>query len=199
MEKNLYEILEIDKNASDEIIEKAYKTLVKKYHPDLQNTSLKLEYENKIKEINNAYDTLSIPEKRKEYDQYLLSITIQDKNLIKQLQNENTLLKNKLNDLSNTNNNHSQSDFSNKINNNNLNYYQQQAIFEEELNNAKQKAYNDAYIQDFEARGYKIKYKKTFKQTIKDFIAILLTLLILFILWKIPFIHALIISMLSFN
>ena len=43
MEKNYYEILEVDKNASDEIIEKAYKTLVKMYHPDLQNGMLKKE------------------------------------------------------------------------------------------------------------------------------------------------------------
>ena len=33
---NYYKILEVDKNASPEVIEKAYKTLVKKYHPDLQ-------------------------------------------------------------------------------------------------------------------------------------------------------------------
>ena len=36
MEKNYYEILEINKNASKEIMDKAYKTLIKKYHPDLQ-------------------------------------------------------------------------------------------------------------------------------------------------------------------
>ena len=34
--KNYYEILEVDRKASSEVIEKAYKTLVKKYHPDLQ-------------------------------------------------------------------------------------------------------------------------------------------------------------------
>ena len=37
--KNYYEILEVDKNASEEVIEKAYKTLAKKYHPDLQYTA----------------------------------------------------------------------------------------------------------------------------------------------------------------
>ena len=34
--KNYYEILEVSQNASPEVIEKAYKALVKKYHPDLQ-------------------------------------------------------------------------------------------------------------------------------------------------------------------
>jgi len=49
LEKNYYDILEVNKNASPEIIEKAYKTLVKKYHPDLQDNNLKAEYEEKIK------------------------------------------------------------------------------------------------------------------------------------------------------
>ena len=42
--KKYYEILEVDKNASQEVIEKAYKTLAKKYHPDLQQGSKKQEY-----------------------------------------------------------------------------------------------------------------------------------------------------------
>ena len=52
--KNYYEILEVDSKASPEVIEKAYKTLVKKYHPDLQNAINKNEYEEKMKEINEA-------------------------------------------------------------------------------------------------------------------------------------------------
>ena len=199
MEKNLYEILEIDKNASNEVIEKAYKTLVKKYHPDLQDDILKSEYENKLKQINDAYDTLSDPEKRELYNEYLTNLNKQNENLINNLKNENQILKNKLNELSNI--------YNNSYKNNNLNnstyyqnnMYQQQSNYEEELNNAKQQAYHDAYIQDLKARGYKIKYKKTFKQSIKDFIALLLTILILFILWKIPFIHNYITSILIFN
>ena len=50
--KNYYETLEVDKKASPEVIEKAYKTLVKKYHPDLQNEENHVEYEEKMKEIN---------------------------------------------------------------------------------------------------------------------------------------------------
>ena len=68
MEENYYDILEVSKNASPEIIEKAYKTLVKKYHPDLQKNEEKNKYEEKIKKINEAYDILSNPEKRKNYD-----------------------------------------------------------------------------------------------------------------------------------
>ena len=52
MEENYYEILEVNKNASPEIIEKAYKTLAKKYHPDLKKNEEKNKYEEKIKKIN---------------------------------------------------------------------------------------------------------------------------------------------------
>ena len=45
--KTLYEILEVSENASSEIIEKAYKVLAKKYHPDLQPPEEKSNAENK--------------------------------------------------------------------------------------------------------------------------------------------------------
>ena len=69
--KNYYEMLEIDKHASKEIIEKAYKTLAKKYHPDLQHQDRKNEYEKKLKLINEAYETLSDKNKKDLYDKQL--------------------------------------------------------------------------------------------------------------------------------
>ena len=69
MEKNtLYEILEVSEKASQEIIEKAYKTLAKKYHPDLQGEADKQNAEAMMKKINEAYEVLSNEEKRKAYD-----------------------------------------------------------------------------------------------------------------------------------
>ena len=69
--KNYYEILEVNKKASQEIIEKAYKVLVKKYHPDLY-TGKKKEYaEEKIKEINEAYEILSDAFLKEQYDRQL--------------------------------------------------------------------------------------------------------------------------------
>lgn len=64
--ENLYELLEVSKNASDEVIQKAYKVLVKRYHPDVaydKSTSEKM-----IKKINYAYSILSDKQKRHEYD-----------------------------------------------------------------------------------------------------------------------------------
>lgn len=68
MEKNYYEILEVDVKASKEIIDKAFKVLAKKYHPDTQSEDKKEWAEEKFKEINEAYEILSNDESRKNYD-----------------------------------------------------------------------------------------------------------------------------------
>ena len=66
--KNYYEILEVNKKASKEVIEKAYKVLVKKYHPDLFTGEKKIYAERKIKEINEAYNVLTNEFMREQYD-----------------------------------------------------------------------------------------------------------------------------------
>jgi curved DNA-binding protein len=63
-----YKILEIDKNASQEDIKKAYRKLARKHHPDL-NPGDKQAHK-KFQQINEANEVLSDPEKRKKYDQY---------------------------------------------------------------------------------------------------------------------------------
>ncbi len=64
--KDYYAILGVDKNASDKEIKKAYRKLAAKYHPD-KNPGDK-EAEEKFKDINEAFQVLSDPEKRKKYD-----------------------------------------------------------------------------------------------------------------------------------
>ena len=67
--KNYYEILQVNENASTEIIEKAYKVLVKKYHPDLQkDIKVKEATSKKLKEINEAYEVLSNEFLKEQYD-----------------------------------------------------------------------------------------------------------------------------------
>jgi len=66
--RDYYEILGIDKSAGDAEIKKAYRGLAKKYHPDM-NPGDK-EAEAKFKEVNEAYDVLSDPDKKAKYDQY---------------------------------------------------------------------------------------------------------------------------------
>jgi len=67
--KDYYEILGVDKKATDDDLKKAYRRLAKKYHPDA-NPDNKKEAEAKFKEVNEAYETLSNPQKRQMYDQF---------------------------------------------------------------------------------------------------------------------------------
>ena len=66
--KNYYEMLEVNPKASKEIIEKAYRVLVKKYHPDLYQGDEKLIAQKKVQELNEAYHVLSDNFLREQYD-----------------------------------------------------------------------------------------------------------------------------------
>lgn len=65
--KDFYHLLGVSENAPPEEIKKAYRQLAKKYHPDRTKGDKKAEEQ--FKEINEAYDILGDPEKRKKYDQ----------------------------------------------------------------------------------------------------------------------------------
>lgn len=114
--KDYYEILEVSSSASSEVIEKAYKALVKKYHPDLQPNDKKQEAEDKIKIINEAYDVLSNEEKKKEYD-----IKLKNQKLREEEQKYNNMRNNSRNGSSNYRNN-SQNNSNNYKNNAYNNY-----------------------------------------------------------------------------
>ena len=66
--KDYYQILGLSKSASEADIKKAYRKLARKHHPDVNPNNA--EAEKKFKEINEANEVLSDPEKRKKYDQY---------------------------------------------------------------------------------------------------------------------------------
>lgn len=199
MKENYYEILEVSTKASPEIIKKAYITLVKKYHPDLQDDSKKEEYENKLKKINEAYEVLSDETKRKKYDLELENL--------RHIQSEQSNLRNTSNyspDAKKSNNINSDANeqYSN-LNNTNSNYenaynedllkkqknLQQELEYQKQLEYARKKAYHDAYIQDLKNRGYKIRYKKTFSDYVRSGISIMLTVFVWFLIWQIPFVQ----------
>ena len=211
MNKNYYEILQINQNASPEIIDKAYKTLAKKYHPDLQEESNKKQAEEILKEINEAYEILSNPDKKALYDQNLKNEAISQEDY-NEIYEENQNLKNAINHMQNSRyanprtNTTNNSNINNTINQNNYNqnnnrnfeeiqraqeleYQKQQLAYQRQLEQARQKAYHDAYIQDLKNRGYRIKYKKSLKDYIRGIITIIIVIIILFGIFQIPFVQ----------
>lgn len=216
--KNYYDLLEVSHLASQEVIEKAYKTLVKKYHPDLQNDDIhKQEAEQKMKEINEAYDIISNPEKRSSYDQELKNLELEQQKLHEkeiQQQSQNIYYENEnlysedsnKNNYKKTNEHFYKNVRENKKANANYNdkpidkiLQNQQIQFEIEKQKAIEQAYYDAYIQDLKNRGYKIKYKKTFKEHVKNIFIILILILILFLVFQIPFVKNYFITIYSEN
>ena len=185
-ENTLYEILQVSENASDEIIEKAYKTLAKKYHPDLQIAAEKYNAEQMMKKINEAYDTLGNKEKRMAYDNEL--------RLKRERQKEK--------EINNYTNNATYN--TNKINqenvNDGLNYEKEQIKFKQKLEKeeAKQRKamqeklnqeYQNAYYNYLKDLGYKVKKRWT-KENLKDiFFIILIMIGIIAALWFFPPTH----------
>lgn len=188
--KNYYEILEVNKKASKEVIEKAYKVLVKKYHPDLYTGQKKNYAEEKIKEINEAYSVLTDEFMKEQYDSELEKQ--EQAELYKkynQKQSENTLNDNVQSNINNVN-----STSSNKKEN--KNYKSQQNKKEVDDFNERMKKHkvgSFSGIVELCKELYKNKPKRDEMKEItkKDIVALILTIiiviLILVALWYIPF------------
>ena len=175
--KSYYDWLEVSPKASQEVIEKAYKVLVKKYHPDLQDGTNQ-EAENNIRKINEAYSVLSDKNKREEYDTLLVKehqkyTTTQNNNTNYDMQKQNS-------------NNQDYPPTDKELNQEQVDY---ELEYQRQVENARRKAYQDAYIQDMKNRGYKIRYKKSFKDYLRIIITILAIFIIIWILWQIPFVR----------
>jgi curved DNA-binding protein len=63
--KDYYQILGVSKNSTPDELKKAYRKLARKYHPD---TNKDKDAESKFKDISEAYDVLSDPDKKSKYD-----------------------------------------------------------------------------------------------------------------------------------
>lgn len=186
--KNYYEILEVDKKASKEVIEKAYKALAIKYHPDLKEGADKKASETKMMEINEAYNVLSDDARRAEYDNKYrveLESSYGDSQYLKA---ENNRLKQELARLkgvnpseitqTNDNNNYSKGTITNEEEFN--------RILHEKINEARQKAYHDAYVDDMQKRGYHVVYHETPKQKLKKWAFLAGYIVVVAIILRLP-------------
>ena len=181
--KNYYEILEVDKKASPEVIEKAYKTLVKKYHPDLQDGEKQSEYEEKMKIINEAYSVLTDDYKKANYDEQLQENTVplekyeellqENQKLRYQLDNISPQINNNQTTINNMQNSSQRDDTISRIT----------KIMNENIKQARAQAYNDAYEQDMKNRGYTIKYQHDLKYYLKFIGCLIIVVLVFFIIF----------------
>ena len=178
MEKNYYDILQVNKNASPEVIEKVYKLLAKKYHPDLQDLENKQQSEEILKKINEAYEVLSNPEKKAIYDKTLENIYVPREEYYK-LYNQNLTLKKELNDLKTY-----YDQFLNnlQINNlqNNITKYNNFSQITNSKNNIKRKLeYNNITTRQYSFKNVVIRF-------FKNLLALFLTIIILILFLQVP-------------
>ena len=190
--KNYYEILEVDKNASSEVIEKAYRALAKKYHPDLQQGPKQQEYAEKMKIINQAYDVLANDSKRQEYNQKLESETI-SREQHERIMQENYELRQQINQMGN------QQRYQQKQQMDEGSILNMSRVLTEQMNAARKQAYYDAYIQDMKNRGYKIRYKRDLKYYLKLIKVIAILILVGFLIYQIPFVKNFFINLYNEN
>ena len=172
--KNYYEILEVNKKASKEVIEKAYKVLVKKYHPDLYSGQKKEYAERKIKEINEAYNVLTDEFMKEQYDTEL------------EKQEQETLYRK----YGNRQNNNVQN---NNINNKEKNNIQEKEVedFNERMKKHKVGSFSGIIELCKELYKNKPKRDEIKEVTKKDILALVLTIIVVILigvaLWFIPF------------
>ena len=174
--KNYYEILEVNKKASKEVIEKAYKVLVKKYHPDLYSGQKKEYAEKKIKEINEAYNVLTDEFMKEQYDAEL------------EKQEQETLYRKYGNQQSNNTNVQNKN-----TNNNNKSSEQEKEVqdFNERMKKHKVGSFSGIIELCKEIYKNKPKRDEIKELTKKDILAFVLTIIVVILigvaLWFIPF------------
>ena len=180
--ETLYDILEVSKKASKEIIEKAYKTLEKKYHPDLQNSDNEKKIaEERMKAINEAYSVLSDEQKRAEYDL--------------KLQHEEEIEKYKNSSQENAEDHYEQDYDEDEMYENdwkkqyaNLSPKEQKRVARKIQKEANEE-YRKQYEEYFRSLGYRIKHRMTLKDYITIFAVIVALVIIFLILWVVPPTH----------
>lgn len=183
---NYYEILEVSKNASRDVIEKAYKTLAKKYHPDVQQEGNKKQAEEKMKKLNEAYEVLCNEEKKKEYDLKL-----------EQFLNEESLRNAQSVQNAAWESHGTEDQRRSGVSEDDLRAYvnlkrEEQDVLENnpklrrEIEKETKRKYVEAHEDYLRSLGYRIRYKWTWKRVKNLMITLGATILVCYLLWLFP-------------
>lgn len=181
---NLYEILEVSEKASKEVIDKAYHVLAKKYHPDLQQGEAKQKAEEKMKQINAAYEILGNDEKRKEYDAQLEAKRLEERQIREQRQQEEIQYKQEQKQQT-VNEENYEKDYE----------YNNAKKLQEEMNRAYAKAYNN-YLRSL---GYKVREPWTLKKFINLLKVLGILAIAILIIWIFPPTHKMLVDLYANN
>lgn len=188
--KDYYEELEVSRNASPDVINRAYKVLAKKYHPD--TTTQNKEYaEERFKKISEAYETLSNEQKKLEYDRRLEPeiskedyLNVLENN--KKLQAELINLKNQLNTFSSHSTQNTSPDFSQHV------YTASHGYVNSNPNIRKTPSYSYSDL-------LKYKIKNFFKNVFAAFLTVIIIFVIVSVLLYIPITRDFILEDLNFK
>lgn len=190
--KTYYDVLEVSSKAGIEVINRAHKVLVKKYHPDLQlDEQSKKEAAQKMIEINAAYEVLSDENKRAKYDAELKreEEIAKQKELEKMQRNSQVRYSTKSDN--NTHLNVQDNSNDNVVGYNNAedmqNYQNEFYKMAYETERKRQQMLRDMEIEHYRRMGYKIVYPVTMREMITRAIIILVFLLIFIAMFNIPF------------
>lgn len=185
--KDYYEILEVSRNASKNVINKVFKMHMKANHPDLFTGEEKIKAEEKSKEFTEAYNILSDENERAKYDEQLKA---QEQNTytpeIQSIIEENEYLKQVLN---------KKDEIINRLTNTNYNYYNSYSPLEENIYRENYSGFNgftppqsNPYegmsleeLQKLKREQTKLYYKEKFKDIIIKIIVLLFLLFVFFI------------------
>ncbi len=195
-----YEILEVSRTASKEIITKAYKVLVRKYHPDLeQDETKKEEMKQKMVKINEAYEILSDEEKRKKYDEKI-SILEESERLEEERKRS---FQNKRKTQSENQNYNRNININEVVDNSdsviNISENQKKIILQEQLLKAEEEIqihkqnivnqmYED-YYNTLRRMGYKVVFKRPLKERIVTYLVFVVVIIMLVLIYNIPFVR----------
>ena len=193
-----YEILEVSRMASKEVITKAYKVLVRKYHPDLeQDEKKKDEAKEKMVRINEAYETLSDEIKRNKYDETIAMLEEKEKREEEKKKNYSQNINNKNFNMNNVDINRRTSNINNIKQENNQILQQEMLRAEEEIQLHKQNIVNqmyEDYYNTLRRMGYKVVTRRPLKERIRTYLITAFVILILVLIYNIPAVRGLIYS-----